>query len=358
MKIGVILPAAEGDGEGETPGWPAIRSFASAAEAHGLDSLWMFDHFFHKPEGRSIEGQHEAWTIVSALAAVTQRVEIGTLVLCSSFRSSALVAKMAATADEVSGGRLILGLGAGWHDPEYEAFGFPNDHRVDRFEEALQIVAPLLRGETVSFAGRYEEARDAVLAPAASRRIPILVAAFGPRMLRLTARYADAWNTAWYGAPDERLRERLAEFDAAIAVEGRDPSTVTRAVGMIVRDPAHDGSDDEDGEDASFGGSVDELGRAIDDYAALGIGHLILLLQPMTEASLDRLAPALGRRSGSDTASSWTRGAGGQMKSLHRASWVNDINRTATLPRIQPVTMPIAFRMKSSAEPTPRSTLV
>src|SRR5512132_2091198 len=168
VKIGVILPAAEADGPGETPGWPAIRSFARAAEAQGLDSVWMFDHLFDQTEAGPIEGMHEAWTIVSAVAAATERVEIGTLVLCSSFRNPALVAKMAATADDVSGGRLILGLGAGWHDPEYEAFGFPKDHRVDRFEEALRIVVPLLRGETVSFAGRYGEARAAVLAPARS----------------------------------------------------------------------------------------------------------------------------------------------------------------------------------------------
>ena len=300
MKIGVILPAAEGDGQGQTPSWPAIRSFALAADAQGLDSVWMFDHFFHKPPNGPIEGQHEAWSVVSAIAAVTERVEIGTLVLCSSFRSPAVVAKMAATVDEVSGGRLILGLGAGWHDPEYEAFGYPRDHRVDRFDEALQIIVPLLRGETVTFKGRYQVARDAVLAPAPSRRIPVLVAAFGTRMLQLTARYADAWNTAWYGAPDDQLRERLATFVATIAAEGRDPATVTLTVGMVVHDPAYDVPDDvdEDG-DTSFSGSVDELAHAIDEYAALDIGHLIVLLQPMTEASLNRLALALERRSGS-----------------------------------------------------------
>ena len=297
MKIGVIVPAAEGDGEGRTPPWPTIRSFVTAAEAHGIDSVWMFDHFFNKEPDVPVQGQHEAWTIVSAIAAVTERVEIGTLVLCTSFRSPSLVAKMAVTADEVSGGRVILGLGAGWHDPEYEAFGFPNDHRVDRFEEALRVIVPLLRGETVTFEGRYEEARDAVLAPAPTRTIPVLVAAFGPRMLRLTARHADAWNTAWYGQPDDQLREELAAFDAAIAAEGRDGASLARTVGMTVYDPEVAVAEDER-DDPSFSGSVDELARAIDGYEALGIDHLIVLLQPLTEASLARLALALEQRAG------------------------------------------------------------
>ena len=296
MKIGVILPAAASDASGARPSWPAIRSFAQAAEAHGLDSVWMFDHFFYEPPDGPIDGQLEAWTVVSAVAAATERVQIGTLVLCSSFRSPALVAKMAATADEVSGGRLILGLGAGWHDAEYDAFGFPKDRRVDRFEEALRIVVPLVRGESVTFDGRYHEARDAVLEPAPARRIPVLVAAVRPRMLRLTARYADAWNTAWFGAPDERLRERLANLDAALAAEGRDPETLERTVGIEVRDPERVGMADEDGEDRSFSGSVDELAEAIDAYEALGIGHLIVVLQPMIDASLERLALALSRR--------------------------------------------------------------
>lgn len=295
MKIGVIVPGAASDSEGDRPSWPAIRSFAQSAEAHGLDSVWMYDHFFHRPSDGPVDGQLEAWTVVSALAAATERVEIGTLVLCSSFRSPALVAKMAATADEVSGGRLILGLGAGWHDAEYDAFGFAKDRRVDRFEEALQIVVPLVRGETVTFDGRYHEARDAVLEPAPARRIPVLVAAVRPRMLRLTARHADAWNTAWFGAPDERLRERLEHLDAALAAEGRDPETLERTVGIEVRDPERATAADDDG-DRSFMGSVDELAEAIDAYEALGIGHLIVILQPMTETSLERLALALSRR--------------------------------------------------------------
>ena len=289
----MILPASEADGQGQTPRWPAIRSFALAAEARDIDSVWMFDHFFDRSDEGRVEGMHEAWTIVSAVSAVTERVEIGTLVLCTSFRSPGLVAKMAVSADDVSDGRLILGLGAGWHDAEYEAFGYPKDHRVDRFEEALGIIAPLLRGETVSFGGRYLEAHDAALAPAARRRIPILIAGEGPRMLRLAARHADAWNTAWYGAPDERLRAQLTALAEAIGAEGRDPTTMTRTVGMIVRDPSDAGSNEDE-----FAGSVNELAGAIDEHAALGIDHLILVLQPMTESSLDRLSEALRLRAG------------------------------------------------------------
>ena len=299
MKIGVILPAAASDAAGGHPSWPSVRSFARAAEAHGFDSVWMFDHFFHAPPDGPIDGQLEAWTVVTAVAAVTERVEIGTLVLCSSFRSPALVAKMAVTADEISGGRLILGLGAGWHDPEYDAFGFPKDHRVGRFEEALRIVVPLVRGETVTFEGTYFRVRDAVLAPAPAREVPVLVAAFGPRMLRLTARYADSWNTAWFGAPDDRLREHLEQLEAAMAAEGRDPATMERTVGLEVRDPAAVGAaegDGEAGEDRCFNGSVEELADVFGVYEALGIDHLVIVLQPMTEASLERLTGALPRR--------------------------------------------------------------
>jgi luciferase-type oxidoreductase len=289
VKIGVILPAAEADGPGETPGWPVIRSFARAAEARGLDSVWMFDHLFDQTEEGSIQGMHEAWTIVSAVAASTEQIEIGTLVLCTSFRNPGLTAKMAVTADEVSAGRMILGLGAGWHDPEYDAFGFPKDHRVARFEEALQIIAPLLRGEQVTVAGRYHTTREARLLPPARRKIPILVAGEGPRMLRLAARHADAWNTAWYGSPDDRLARQLAALTEAVESEDRDPGTIVKTAGMVVRDPRIDAPVEE----TEFTGSVEELAHTIDAYARLGIDHLIVLLQPMTEPSLDRLGATL-----------------------------------------------------------------
>lgn len=291
MKIGVILPAAQVEEGRGTPDWATVRSFALLAETRGLDSVWMFDHFFDRSRAWT-QGMHEAWTIVAAVASVTHRVQIGTLALCSSFRTPGLVAKMAVTADHVSGGRLILGLGAGWHDEEHEAFGYPIDHRVGRFEEALEIVAALLHGGAVSFAGRYHQVHDAEIVPSASRRIPILVAGEGPRMLRLAARYADAWNTAWYGAPDEELRRLMDAFTITLEEEGRAPASVTRTVGMIVRDPSRTGPADE----REFVGSVDELAQAIDAHESMGTDHLIIQPLPHDEISLDRLADANERR--------------------------------------------------------------
>ena len=292
MRIGVVVPMAVSDGPGPMPTWPQVRTFGQHAEAVGLDSVWVCDHLLAGPPD---DGIHEGWTILAALAASTRRVELGQLVMCTSFRHPALLAKMATTADTLSGGRLILGLGAGWYDPEYEAFGYPTDHRAGRFEEAIGIIGPLLRGERVTMAGTYYQVRDAVLRPPPDQPIPILVAAQGWRMLRLTARYADAWNTAWFGLPpDELLHRRLADLDAALEAEGRDPATLRRTVGMEVRDPAATDPGGDLGE--GFGGSVDELAWAIDAYEQLGFDDLIVQLEPTTMRSLDRLAEALKLR--------------------------------------------------------------
>jgi alkanesulfonate monooxygenase SsuD/methylene tetrahydromethanopterin reductase-like flavin-dependent oxidoreductase (luciferase family) len=287
VRVGVIVPMSASDGGGRTPSWPDIRAFAEHAEAAGLDSVWVCDHFFGSMPGASPEGVHEAWTLATALATATTRVEVGQLVTCAAYRNPGLLAKMAVTADAVSGGRLVLGLGAGWHDTEYDAFGYPTDHRVSRLEEALEIVVPLLRGETVSFGGRFHGVADAVLLPPPDRRIPLLVAGNGPRILRLTARHAEAWNTAWFAGPDERLRERVAALESALGEEGRDPSTLRRTVGMYVADPAV-APDESD----AFTGSVDELAETLTRFGELGFADVIAVLEPMNEQSLDRLAEA------------------------------------------------------------------
>jgi probable F420-dependent oxidoreductase len=289
VRVGVIVPMSEGDAP-PMPSWEVVRQFGQRAEQLGFDSLWVCDHFLSDPGDRPVEGIHEAWTIVSALAAVTSSLDLGQLVMCAAFRSPGLLAKMAVTADTVSGGRIILGIGAGWYDEEHRAFGFPTDQRVSRFEESVQILAGLLDGETVSFDGRFHRVEGARLLPRPARRIPLLIAGNGPRMLQITAKHADAWNTAWYAMPDEQLRARLAALDEALVKADRDPTSIRRTVGVWVEDPELIPGQDRDPD--AFAGSTTELTRLFAAYNELEIDDLIVGLTPMNIESLERLAAA------------------------------------------------------------------
>ena len=218
-------------------------------------------------------------------------MELGTLVMCTGFRNPALLAKMAATLDHISDGRLILGLGSGWHDPEYEAFGYPTDHKVSRFEESLAVITSLIREGRADLDGRYVTARDAVLIPPARPDLPILVAAKKPRMLELTARHADAWNLAWFGLPDERLAGLRGELAAACARVGRDPSSLTDTVGVTVRYPSEPGADTSPG--PSLTGTPDEIAAGLRAHAEAGADHFIASLDPCTEKTVAEFAEAV-----------------------------------------------------------------
>jgi probable F420-dependent oxidoreductase len=295
MKIGVVLPIAEDEESRQTPGYREIRALALQAEAAGFDSLWIIDHLLFRFPDKPTLGVWEGWTLLTALAEATERIELGSLVLCTAFRNPAILAKMAATVDEVSGGRLILGLGAGWHQPEFDAFGLPFDHRVDRFEEALQIIIPLLRTGQVDFSGTYHRAPNCELRPRGPRPHgpPILVGAGRPRMLQLTARYADSWNTCWLGQPTA-LAEGRAALESACTAVGRDPQTLAVTVGVSVTYTAP-------GETApttldptkTLSGSVEEIAAALDAYARLGVAHITCALDPFNAESLAWLAQAL-----------------------------------------------------------------
>ncbi|NJD27763.1 MAG: LLM class flavin-dependent oxidoreductase [Chloroflexi bacterium] len=288
MRIGITLPLATGDAaDGVVPSFEVTRDFALRAEAAGLDSVWVFDHLIFRFPGEPDEGLHEAWTTLAALAPIVPRVELGALVMCSSFRNAALMAKMAGTLDDLSGGRLILGLGSGWHEAEYRAFGFPFDHRVSRFAEDLEVIARLLRGETVSLEGEYRHYEAAELIPRPHRQAPILVAAKGPRMLELTARWADAWNTAWFGRVDDLLRRRNAELDEACDRVGRDPRSIRRTVGLRVHEPGRLG-DDARGTDASEDGLAD----LFDELAAEGFADGLIWSLEKSPAALERISRA------------------------------------------------------------------
>jgi probable F420-dependent oxidoreductase len=298
LKVGVIVPAYEGELAGATARWPDFVEFARVAEDVGFDSLWIPDHLLFRADDDTIQGMWEGWSLLTALAAVTRRVEVGSFVTCAGYRNPALLAKMADTVDEISDGRLILGLGAGWHEPEYRAFGYPFDQRVSRFEEALQIICPLLRDEHVEFTGRFYQARDCELRPRGPRPNgpPIMVGTARPRMLRLAARYADLWNvmiTAEHGTRNRRdqVPAVRAAVDAACVAEGRDPAALARSCGVMV----HTIPEVPLTTDAftPLRGTPEELTAELRAYAAEGIDHIQLWIEPITPAGIAAFAPVL-----------------------------------------------------------------
>ena len=295
LKVGVQLPEVEREVR-----WPELASMATLAEDVGFDSLWVGDHLLYRNAGESARGPWEAWTQMAALAAITSRVEIGPLVAATSFHSPAMLAKKAATIDEVSGGRLILGLGAGWNQVEYAAFGFAYDHRVSRFEEAFTIIRTLLREGAIDFEGAYYQVRDCELLPRGPRPggPPLMVGSQGPRMLRITMPHVDAWNAwhAWYGNDIDGLPTVLDKVDAACDAVGRNRGDILRTTTVLVQLPGGTGRESGDADKravAALRGSAEEIASRLRAYADRGIGHVQLVLDPITAESIERLAPVL-----------------------------------------------------------------
>lgn len=294
MKVGVILPLGAGEGQSDPRPYAELRDLALQAEGDGFDSVWVYDHLLYRFPDRPQFGIWESWTLFSALCEATSRVELGQLVMCAAWRNPALLAKMAITADEVSGGRVILGLGAGWHQPEFEAFGYPFHHLVGQFEEALSIVGPLLRDGVADVQGEFFTANDAAMIPRGPRpgSPPILIASRGPRMLRLTAEHADMWNAAWFGGT-RLFEERLAEMMSACEAAGRDPATLAITVGINVafRRPGEQAEDLDP--DHFLQGTPEEVAHGIKAFADRGVAHAICNPSPSNSAGFAALAEAL-----------------------------------------------------------------
>ena len=292
LKIGVQLPEVELEAR-----WPDLAEMARLAEDIGLDSVWVGDHYLYRDAKRS-RGPWEAWTQLAALAAVTSRVELGPLVASTSFHQPGVLAKFAATVDEISDGRLILGLGAGWNAAEYAAFGFAYDHRVSRFEEAFTIIRTLLREGQIDFDGTYYQLRDCELLPHGPRPDgpPLLIGSSGPRMLRITMPYVQSWN-AWYstyGNTTDGLAVQRELVDQACSDVGRDPTEVERTVAAFLSLPGASGQRDFDRlRTPPISGSPDEIAATLRGFAAQGIGHVQLVIDPATAAGVEALAPVL-----------------------------------------------------------------
>ena len=294
LKIGVQLPEVE-----RQVRWPELLDMIRAIEDLGYDSIWVGEHLLYRWSDQPARGPWEAWTELAAIAASTSRVEFGPLVACTNFHNPALLAKQAATIDEISGGRFVLGLGAGWNEPEFRAFGFPFDHRIDRFEESFTIIRTLLRDGAIDFDGRFYQARDCELLPRArAGGPPLMIGSKGPRMLRIALPHVDSWNV-WYSdtanSPDAVPPLRDLVDDVCREV-GRDPLDIERTVAIRVQfedgTGRSEGIDDEDLV-VPLSGSPEHMAEELRAYAREGIQHVQLVMDPITRASIEAFTPVL-----------------------------------------------------------------
>jgi probable F420-dependent oxidoreductase len=290
LRVGVQLPEVE-----RRVPWTEYVAMARAAEEVGFDSLWVGDHLLYRGDGRPERGPWEAWTLLTGLATVTERVRLGPLVACTAFHVPSVLAKMAATVDEISGGRLVLGLGAGWNEVEFRAFGLPFDHRGARFEEAFEIVRRLLAGERVTFEGRFHRVDDAILLPGPARRPTLMIGSTGDRVLAATLPHVDAWNTwyEFYGNTPEGFAGDNAKATAVAGRVGRDPGGVDRSAAILV-------VLDRDSEDRPLEegvvpveGSAERIAGRLREFGEAGADEVILILSPITETSIRSLGEVL-----------------------------------------------------------------
>ncbi len=298
LKVGLQLPEVE-----RVAPWRDLATMARTAEQAGFDSLWVGDHLLYRNPGEESKGPWEAWSLLAALAAITERVELGPLVASAGFHNPSMLAKKAATIDLISGGRLIVGLGSGWNKTEYDAYGFPYDRRVSRFAEAFEIIRTLLREGEIDVAGEFYSAKENVLLPrsprpggAAHASIPLMVGSTGERMMSITLPHVEMWNI-WYDDYEnspEGLAPELAKLDTACEKAGRDPGTLIRSICPYVQLPGGKGRSAGDPLKSRVQPiPVDRLAGELRTYAGMGIGHAMLVLDPITEASIEALAPVL-----------------------------------------------------------------
>ena len=262
---------------------------AVAAEAGGADSIWVADHLFYENDGE-IRGMWEAMSVLAALADATTRVELGPLVMCVPFRNPGLIAWISNTIDEISGGRFVVGLGSGWHQPEFDAFDFNFARRVSEFDESLQVILPLLREGKSNFTGEFAKG-VAELRPAGPRAgkggPPILIAGTKPRMMALVAKHADRWNSVWYGLPTDEFRGERRDLEQACAAISRDPKSIEVSVGVMVSDKPGEPNDNEQ----LFGGA-DQIAAGLAKWRDEGVTEVICAMQPASVQQVNTILEA------------------------------------------------------------------
>jgi len=279
-------------------GWSETVVMAKRAEEVGFDSVWLPDHLIMPTPNGPANGLWECWTFLAGLAAVTSRVELGTLVASTSYRNPGLLAKLAEAVDAISNGRMVLGIGSGHVPFEAEAYGFPYDHLASRFEEAIQIITSLIRERRAEFEGTYSSAHIGEFGPAGPRPggIPVMAGVEGPRMTRIAARYADEINLD-LGKSVDSLAGHRDRIDAACREVGRDPATLRRScfAAVDVSSPTLPGDEWTTSlfEGMWHRGTTEELGEILRAHAAAGFDRVQIWLNPMTVEGIDAFAPVL-----------------------------------------------------------------
>ncbi len=294
LEIGLVLPVGDSFLDGSPTRWTEIRDLAIRAEGLGFDTLWVADELLWRSDDGPGIGWWECVAMTGAVAAATSRIKVGTWVLSALHRNPALTAKAVETLDEISGGRLVFGLGSGHAGRQAHLFGLPEDHVFGRFAEAVEIIVPLLRSGRADFEGTYHAARDLSQRPIGPRpgRIPILMGAKGPKMLQMAVKHADTWS--WYVEEHSNLAEfgpRLEALEAACVAGGRDPASIGRSAGIIVEPTSVTGADKVVG--TPVAGSAEEIADAIRAFGAAGFTQVEVILWPPTMAALEAMARVL-----------------------------------------------------------------
>ena len=293
MRIGVQLPEVEW----EVP-FPELIAMARTAEAVGFDSLWLGDHLLYELDVDD-RGPWEVWTSLAAIAASTSTIQIGPLVASTSFHAPAMLAKQATTVDAASQGRLILGLGAGWNQREYDAFGFSFDHRVSRFAEAFTIIRTLLREGSIDFHGEYYDVANCLLHPRSSQTgPPLMVGSIGDRMLDITLPHVDSWNMWWsqYGNTAEGFRREKERVDSLIEAHGRTGEVEATTAVLVQLDDGVGrvmGDYDDFNTVRPLTGSPSGLADRLREFEAAGAAHVQLVVDPITRQSIEWLGDVL-----------------------------------------------------------------
>lgn len=294
LEIGLVLPMGESFVDGSTSRWSEIRGLALRAEELGFDAVWIADELLWRAPDGPTQGWWDCVAVAGAVAAATSKIKVGSWVLSALHRNPGITAKAVETIDEISGGRFVFGLGSGHAGRQAHAFGLPEDHVHGRFEEAVEIIVPLLRRGRADFEGTFHAARDLEHRPTGPRPggIPILMGAKGPKMLQLAVRHADVWS--WYVEERSDLTEfgpRLDALEAACRAAGREPSSIGRSAGIIVEPTVATGAAEKLG--IPVRGTPEAIADEFRAFGARGFTQLELLLWPPTLASLDAMAPVL-----------------------------------------------------------------